>query len=442
MSLIQFFRILWARRIIIIVSVLACCGAAFIGGKIIPARFTAASRVMLDIVKPDPVTGEIISSGFARAYMRTQIELIRDYRIAGRAADSMEWTSSPVLAAQYAARPASDKRDFRRWLAQRIIDGTTVNMIEGSNILEISYTTANAENAAKVADALRRAYVDQALASKRDDASANSAWFRKQAERIRGDLKLAETRKSDFERANGIVLDATNTDEESKRLSALAGASSASPAVIGGMAAPNPVAGQLAQIDAAIASTEKVLGPNHPDLQNMRRQRAAIAAAGAQASRVVGGGASGPSLASQYGAQQAKVLAQRGKVDEARQLATDVDVLRDQYLKTSARAADLQQQGESSESGLTMLGNATPPSSPSFPNWPLLIFGSLGLGSAIGILVALMAELLGRRVRGVEDLRQEKVPVLGMMTALPTARPSGKSGGLLSRLTRKQLEQA
>ena len=440
MSLIQFFRILWARRIIIIVAVLACCGAAFIGGKIIPARYAADSRVMLDIVKPDPVTGEIISSAFARAYVRTQIELIKDYRIAGRAADILEWTSSPQMAAQYAARPKEDERDFRRWLAQRIIDGTSVSLIEGSNILEITYTSSNPDSAAKVADAIRRAYVDQALASKREDATTNAQWFRRQADRIRGELKTAEARKSDFEKANGIILDATNVDEESKRLSALAAAPSGAPAVIGGVAAPNPVAGQLAQIDAAIASTEKVLGPNHPDLQNMRRQRAAIAASGARS----GGGAvvsSGPSLASQYSAQQAKVLAQRGKVDEARQLATDVAVLRDQYQKTAMRAADFQQQGESSESGLTLLGNATPPKSPSFPNWPLLIFGSLGLGGAIGILVALMAELLGRRVRGIEDLRYEKVPVLGMMTALPAA-PSEWRGGLLSRLTRKQLEQA
>lgn len=416
MSLIQFFRILWARRVIIIVAVVACLGAAYIGGKIVPARFKATSRAMLEIVKPDPVTGEIIASGFARAYVRTQIELIRDYRIAGRAADILNWTSSPQLAAQYAKRSVDDKRDFRRWLAQRIIDGTTVEMIEGSNILEISYTSANPDIAARVADAVRRAYVDQALASKREDAGNNAQWFRKQGERIRQELTDAEKRKSEFERANGIVLGEDNVDEESKRLAALAASAPPAAAAVGGIAMPNPVAGQLAQVDAAIASTEKVLGPNHPDLQNMRRQRAAIASASSQMAGPVMA-KSGPSLASMYSAQQAKVLAQRGKVTEARQLAADVTVLREQYQKTLARAAEYQQQGESSESGLTLLGNATAPQSPSFPNWPLLIFGSLGLGSVMGILVALLVELLGRRVRGMEDLRYAEVPVLGAMTA-------------------------
>ena len=442
MSLVQFFRILWARRSIILIATFACLLGAVVIGKIIPARFKADSRVMLDIVKPDPVTGEVITSGFARAYVKTQIELITDERIAAPVAEKLAWTSSPQLAAQYQARDTSDARDFRRWLADRVIQGTSASLIEGSNILEISYTTSSPVTAAKVADTIRQTYIDQAIAFRRDDAMSNADWFQKQADRIRDQLTAAQKRKSDFERANGIVLGADNVDEESKRLAALGSAQQ-----VGAAAAPsapivtqaNPEAGRLAQADAAIAAASRTLGPNNPQLQDLRRQRDAIAAAAAASRPTViqaPSARSGPSIGALYGAQVAKVLAQRGKVDEARQLATDVTVLSDQYAKTSARAADLQQQSQSTESGLTPLGTATAPQSPSFPNWPLLIFGSIGLGLALGVVTSLFIEMIGRRVRGGEDLRLGEVPLLGIMS-----RPAPQ-GGLLLRLLPRRLRPA
>lgn len=429
MSLVQFFRILWARRTILLVAVLTCVVAAVLIGKLIPPRYVAQSRVMLDVVKPDPVTGEMIASQFARAYVKTQIELIKDYRIAGRAADILNWTDSPGMAARYRQRGPDDSRDFRRWLAQLVIDRTDAKLIEGSNILEISYTSSNPETAAKIADAVRQAYVEQAISFKREDASNNAAWFRTQASRLRQELTLAEKRKTDFERANGIILDADNVDQESKRLAALAGSTPAAPVASAPIVTPaNPMAGQLAQADAAIANAARSLGPNHPDLVAMRQQRDAIARSAAAAQPVIRSGVapSGPSIGQIYGAQQAKVLAARGKVDEARQLATDVAVLREQYQKTATRAAELQQQGESNDSGLTLLGNATAPQVPAFPNWFMLIAGSFGLGLTLGILVALLSELLGRKVRGPEDLKMLETPILGMMSnAPPPARALG-----------------
>lgn len=439
MSLIQFFRILWARRGIVLVATLTCLFSAVLIGKLIPPRYVAQSRVMLDVVKPDPVTGEVIASQFARAYVKTQIELIKDYRIAGRVTDILGWTDSARMAARYRARNADDSRDFRRWLAQLVIDQTDVKLIEGSNILEISHTSSNPATAAKIADAVRQAYVEQAIAFKREDAANDAAWFRTQAGRLRQELTLAETRKTEFERANGVILDADNVDQESKRLAALASsAPAAPPAVIAPALAPaNPMAAQVAQADAAIANAARTLGPNHPDLVAMRQQRNALASAAAASRPIVsgtGGSVTGPTLGQMYGAQQDKVLASRGKVDEARQLATEVAVLRDQYQKTAIRASELQQQGESNDSGLTLLGNATAPQAAAFPNWIMLVAGSLGLGLMLGVLVALLLELLGRRVRGPEDLRGAGVPLLGEMTprVIPPRSLSDRLRGMLT----------
>ncbi|NBW77030.1 MAG: chain length determinant protein [Sphingomonadaceae bacterium] len=425
MSFEQIFRLLWARRAMIMIAAVLSLLAATIVGLILPPRYQSHARVMLNLVKPDPVTGETISSQFARAYVRTQTELIRDYRIAGKVVDLLNWSSSPDLAAQYANRRSDDVRDFRRWMAQIVIDSTNAELIEGSNILDISYTAPSPQGAAAVAEAVRRAYIEQAIAFRREDAARDAEWFRGQATKIKQELTAAEQRKSAFERANGIVLDDQDVDQDQRRLTALAVAApaqSSGPAI--SMGASNPAAAQIAQLDAAIATAERTLGPNNPQLQDLKRQRVAIASSSGPA-QVISSGPVGPSIGAQYSSQLQKVLAQRGKADEARRLSVEVAVLRDQFQKASMRVAELEQQAEAIESGLTLLGAATAPDKPSFPNWPLIIFGSLGLGLMLGVIGAMIAELLARRVRCSADLRFGDLPILGEM-AVPAKRTSFK----------------
>ena len=425
MSIGQFFRMLWAKRLLIGGVTLASLVLALFVSWVMPPRYEATSRIMLDIVKPDPVTGEVITSQWARAYVQTQTELIRDYRVAGVAADRAGWMQSTELAKEYQESGAADDMDFRRWLAQRIIDNTEAKLVAGSNILEIVYSSTSAEPAAKMADLVRDAYVDQTLAFRQEAAQRNADWFEGQTEDLREELAEAQARKTAFERENGVILTDDLVDTDTARLRALA--SSAPPTqtqtMAGGAIAPS--AAQLSQIDAAIAAASQTLGPNHPNLQQLRQQRSAIANAVARENasqpRMV---TSGPSLGSLYSAQQAKVLENAGAAGEARRLATDVLVLRDQYQKTAARAAQLQQEAKSNESGLTLLGDAIAPQTRAFPRYPLIAGVALAAGLGLGVLAAIMMELLWRRVRGKEELDILDAPVFGVMSQEP-AEPKG-----------------
>lgn len=430
MNFEQIFRLLWARRGLIVLATIASLIAATFAGMVLPPRYKAHARVMLNVVKPDPITGEIIATQFARAYVRTQTELIRDYRIAGKVVDILNWAGSPELAEQYANRRSDDLRDFRRWMAQIVIDNTTAELVEGSNILDIAYTAPSPQGAASVAEAVRRAYVEQAIAFRREDASKDAAWFEDQASKLKEQLTAAEQRKNAFERENGIVLDDQDVDQEARRLSALAQVAPAQNMPSIAVGANNPAAAQIAQLDAAISTAERTLGPNNPQLQDMKQQRTALASSAS--SPVISAGPSGPSIGAQYSAQLQKVLAQRGKTDEARRLSIEVAVLRDQYQKASVRSAELEQQAQAIESGLTLLGTATAADKPTFPNWPLIIFGSLGLGLMLGVVAAMVAELLARRVRCSADLRFGDLPVLGEM-----AVPAKRGGFNLFSLLRK-----
>lgn len=425
MSITQFFRILLMRRQIVIMALLASISAGVGIVVFVPKQYEAKSRILLEIIRPDPVTGEVMSSSFARAYTKTQIELIKDYRVAGRAVDKLGWQGSADFAARYQA--SDSDQPFRRWLAQIIMDSTEAQLIDASNILEISYRGSSPDGAARIANALREAYEEQTIQFKRQDALRNAAWFRNQTTTLRTQLLQAETRKAEFEKANGILLPDEGVDADTARLQSLANAPPPSPVVSMGMpvqaTGPGPAQMQLAQIETAIATASRTLGPNHPDLIALQRQREMAAAAAAQeraamaanASAASAPGPTGPSVGALFDAQRQKVLSQRGKLAEAKQLQNDVAVLRAQLNETQIKGAKEEQEAQSVDAGLTLLGSATPPDDAAFPRTIPVMLGAVVLGLGLGILLALLFELLNRRVRGPDDIVIDGVPLIGVI---------------------------
>ena len=297
--------------------------------------------------------------------------------------------------------------------------GTTVTSIQASNILDIGFRSTSPEAARQIADAIGRAYVEQSIVFRNQVSASNADWFRRQADGIKVELTKAERKKSSFEKAQNIVLQDDSSDPDSARLRALAG--TPPPPTMGvSTVTATPSAALLAQVDAQLSSASQMLGPNHPEIVALQRQRVALAATAAQERAAAlatarAAASTGPSIASQVAAQQSKVLAQRDDVDTLRKMQARVRVLRDQYEKTMQRAADLGLLANSRDSGVTLLGVATAPDKPISPKVGLILIGSIVIGLVLGIAIAVLLELLTRRVRGAEDLEELDVPVIGSM---------------------------
>ena len=430
MSIVQFLRIFWARRLFILAATISCVIGAVIVILVMPARWQAHSRVMLNLLKPDPVTGLMVGGPTPQAYANTQIELITDYAVAGQVADQMGWLSNPGLIAAYKHRSRNDTRDFRRWLAQGVIDSTKAEILEGSNILEITYTAPNPHEAKAVADALRSAYLNASLAFRRDDALRNADWFSTQADKAKDAFDAAVAARTDYEKTNGIVMADDKRDIDSAHLEALATQSGVAPPLIAVAASQSsPSALELAQVDAQIAEMSKTLGPNHPELQTLRARRQSLAQlvasdqASARAATAAANGASSAGVGAldrAMAAQKARVIGKSDKIGRLTQLQAEVDLRRNEFQTTATKAAQFRQEAAIGDSGLTPLGAAVTPRSPQFPNKPLMLAGSLSLGMAAGVLFALLLELLGRRVRGVEDLQSSiDLPLLAVVADAP-----------------------
>ncbi|HEY2358313.1 MAG TPA: Wzz/FepE/Etk N-terminal domain-containing protein [Phenylobacterium sp.] len=406
MSIIQFLRILWARRILVMVALFACVLGAFVVVTLVQPRYQATARVNMEILKQDPMTGGSVDVRNAGVYFDAQQELVRDYSVTGPVVDKLGWMSDPGRIRAYQGRAASDTRDFRRWLAQQVADATST-AITSSTVLEITFHSPNPLEAKAGAEHLREAYMAASLAAKQRDAAKLAEWYNVQAESSRKLAEEAEMKKAAYEKETGIVMQSNDTDMDSGRLAALAG-QLAIPTNAGASVANSTSRLQLAAIDARIAEVAKNLGPNHPEMQNLRAQRALTAQVVAQEdanARQAASGASGAAALSRVlQEEKARVIGQRDKVERLHQLQAEVDLRRDQYKKTAARAAELMLQASLTDPGLTPMGLVLAPTKPTFPNKPLMLGGAAGLGIGLGLGLSLLLELLNRRVRGVEDL--------------------------------------
>lgn len=424
MTPIQLWRMIWAQRILVLISILCFVFLGALVGKMLPKQYEAKTRVMLDIMSPDQVTGQSMTAASAKSFIMAQSELIKDFRVANAVVEHFGWQTKPELIAKY--RNPADKTDgaFRRALAQIVIDGTNAYQTSpSSNILEITYRSTSPAAARAVADAVRDAYIQQSLAFKRDTAATNSRWHRQQAEKLKVQLASAEKRKAEFEKQNGIILQDDNVDTESAKLRSMTNATPMAPIIASApIIPPSALTAQVAQLDSQIATAQRTLGPNHPDIVAMRSQRDAVASAMRQEQAAMRAAARsgpvGPSIASQISSQTQKVLAQRGLVGEAQRLAGEVAVLRDQLAKTASKAADFELQSQSTEIGIQPMGNAVAPDKPITPFFMLFLIGSAIIGLVLGLAIGVVRELLSRRVRGVEDLEMlDGLPVLGMLPA-------------------------
>ena len=110
MSIGQFLRIFWAHRWLTLATAFSCVAGAFLVILLVPPKYVAHSRVMLNLLKPDPVTGEYVANNAARTYVATQVGLIKDDAVAGQAVQNLGWIAGVRRARQMHHGVHADKR--------------------------------------------------------------------------------------------------------------------------------------------------------------------------------------------------------------------------------------------------------------------------------------------------------------------------------------------
>ena len=124
----------------------------------------------------------------------------------------------------------------------------------------------------------------------------------------------------------------------------------------------------------------------------------------------------------QAAAQKALIAAQAQR-DIFAELDRDVGFRLEQLNAEEKTAAHARLQSKLTFAGIAVLDKAVPPAAPAFPKPTVIIPVAIGAGLTLGLILALLAEMLDRRVRLPVDLKfATSAPVLGIVRASKGSR--------------------
>ncbi|MBB5204360.1 chain length determinant protein EpsF [Inhella inkyongensis] len=420
---------------------------------LMPKQYEAVASVVVD-VKPDPIAG--LATGMALpSYMATQVDIMTSDRVALRVVQNLKLTELPQIREDWQAE-AKGEGSIEIWLAERLKKKLEVRPSRESNVIVVGYSAPEPRFAAALANAWVQAYLDTVLELRVEPAKQYSRFFDQRIKEQRALLEEAQAKLSAFQKQSGIVATDERLDVETARLnelsSQLVGLQAVASDSNSRMAQANSGAGDrmqevlqnpvvaglkadISRLEAKLQELGARLGERHPQVIELKaslnemRQRLEV-----EVRRVTGGVTVSASINRQRESTlRAELQAQRDKVLQMKQVRDEGIVLvRDVEAAQRLSDALLQRQQQSSlesqttQSNVNQLAMATAPTAHASPKILLNLAVSLALGGFLAFGVALVLEMLDRRVRGRADLTELLgLEVLGSLPAADAlARPS------------------
>lgn len=465
MNFSQFFSILRARWLVAALVLSLTVITTLVVSLLLPKQYSATASVVID-VKPDPISAVAFGGLTSPAFMATQADIILSDRVAQRVVRNLKLTENPQIREQWLDE-TDGTGNLEVWLAETFKKKLDVRPSRESNVISIAYTAADPRFAAALANAFVQAYLDTSLELRVDPAKQYSSFFETRAKEARDTLEQAQSRLSQYQKDKGIIAADERLDVETARLNelssqlvglqAMSAESGSRQAQATGASGEklqevlnNPVIGSLkadiSRTEARLQELNARLGDNHPQVQetraNIKELRARV---DAEIARVTGGVGVTNTINRQREAQvRAELEAQRNKLlqlkavrDEGMVLVRDVENAQRAYDTVIARLNQTSLESQTTQSSANVLTQAVPPLEPASPRIVLNTLLAIVLGSMLAVGVALVMEMLDRRVRGFDDVTTALgMPVLGV---IPKPAASGAAAKKALLATQRRL---
>lgn len=450
MNVSQFFSILLARKWIALAVLLCTVAAATVVSLLLPKQYLGVATVLID-AKPDPIAGALFPERSAPLYVATQMDILRSARVAQRVVRNLKLTESPAAREQW-LESTGGEGSIETWLIESFQRNLEIIPSKDSNVITVNYRAGDPKFAADLANAFVQAYLQTAVELRVDPARQFSGFFEARTKEARDQLEAAKAKLSSFYSDRGIVASDERLDIENARLAELSsqlvalqsataesgsratqatGASSDRIQEVLNNSLINSLKADLAQTQGRLEGLNARLGDSHPEVIAARASIAELRSRiDAETRRVAGGVSVSATISRQReGEIRAALEAQRTKLlklkqvrDEGAVLMRDVESAQRSYDTLLTRLTQASMESQANQSNAYMLTQAVPPSKPASPNVVLNIALSVFLGALLALGVALLLEMIDRRVRSPLDLVDGLgLPMLGVMPK-PTAR--------------------
>ncbi len=448
MTLTQFLLILRARWLITVLVFAVTVGTTIAVSLALPKQFTASTAVVVDVKSPDPVTGVMMQGMMAPGYMATQVDIINSERVAKTVITQLKLDASPSVRAQW-QQATGGKGSQQDWLANSLLRQLRVEPSRESNVINIEFTGNDPTFAATVANAFARAYIDVNLELRVAPAREFAKFFEEQTKSARERLEAARSALTTYQQENGITAADERLDFETARLNEISSqltqiqgqttdsqskrASGASDTVAEVIQNPviNGLKADIARLQGKLDESSANLGRNHPQIISMTSELQTLRSQLAAETRKITssidttyqvGRQREAQLRAALAAQKERVLLLNKQRDQIQLLRSELDSAQRQFEMVSARASQTNIESQTSQTNISVLNAATPPAGPSKPKVLLNVLVSIFLGTLLGVGLALVLELINRRVRSAQDLTDlPNLPLLGQLSSAKRA---------------------
>jgi chain length determinant protein EpsF len=444
LTLQQFLLILRARYLVALLALVVTVTTTLIVSLLLPKQYTASAAIVVDVKSPDAVSGMLLQGMMAPAYMATQIDIINSDRVAKDVVKVLHMESSAAIQQQWRSA-TQGKGQLVDWLANLLQKNLDVKPSRESNVININYTGTDPDFAAAVANAYAQAYMNVNLELRLAPARQYATFFEAQTKAARDKLEKAQQALSDYQEQNGITstderldFETAKLNETSSQLTGIQGQTTDSQSkrqnaktdtLAEVMQSPliNGLKADIARLEAKLTESSINLGKNHPQTQRTEAELASLKAQLNTETRKIAssiettyliGKQREQQLQSALGAQKARVLVLNKQRNELNVLRRDIESAQRAFELVSQRASQTNIESQTNQTNIAVLNAATAPTAPSKPRVSFNVLVSTFLGTLMGVALALMLELLNRRVRSAQDLAEAlDLPVLGTITA-------------------------
>lgn len=446
MTFAQFLSVLRARKLAALLVFALVVATTLIVSLVLPKQYTGTASVVVD-VKPDPVAAIAFQAMTSPTFMATQVDIMTSERVALRVIRDLKLVDNPQIRQQWQDE-TQGQGTIEQWLIAALQKQLDVKPSTQSNVIQVSYKAIDARYAAGLANAYAQAYIATTLDLRVDPAKQFTSFFGTQSREARDALERAQKRLSAFQQDKGIIASDERLDVENARLNelstqlvqmqALASESRSRETQAQGGDADrtqevlnnqliSSLKADLSRNEAKLQELTQRLGDAHPQVlearANIEELRRRI---DAEIKRVSGGVRVSSTINRQreaqvrleLAAQRAKVLHMKAVRDEGQVLQREIESAQRTYDNLMGRLNQTALEAQTTQSYANILTSAQPPTDPSSPKILLNTALAIVLGAMLAIGVAILLELVDRRVRTVDDI----VPMLGLpvLGALPT----------------------
>ncbi len=463
MSLEQLIAVLRARWLIALIAFTLVAAGVTTYTLLLPKNYTASGSVLVDIRSPDPIAGSVLAGVTQPSFLMTQIDILTSTRVAQRVVRNLKLSESSDMTQRWRAATGG-VGDFERWVVELIRKGLEARPSRGSNVIYVSYTSADPKFAAAIVNAFIDGYLETDREMRNLPAQQFNEHFNATAKELKTKLEAAQTKLSTFQQEQELVVSDERMDIETTRLNQLASElvsmqaaqmdalsrqnaaqarADQSPDVMS-----NPMLstlrsdlirqeGQLEQLSAR-------LGDQHPQVVELKTAIADLRhKVELETRRITASlGVSNTVTLSRVAKAQAALDLQRSKVlklktirDQADVLQREVDTARRSLDGVNARLQNTNLESQAQTANIAALESARAPSYPSSPRTFSNITLGLVAAAAVALVAALAAELRDRRLRTLNEVEAWLgQPLLGSIPAFKKPGQKDKPSELTLRL--------